>query len=299
MQNEFVVKTKDAGKRLDVFAAENCNITRTQSAALIEKGFCSINGVVTAKNSRKLQSGENVKVILPETAESGIVPEEIPLDIVYEDNELLIVNKTRGLVVHPSHGHDTGTLVNALLFHCKDLSGINGERRPGILHRIDKDTSGLLLVAKNDNAHVKLAAQIKEHTMTREYEAVVSGIVKENGEVRAPIGRSKTDRKKMCVTAYNSKLSATRYEIVKNYKTCTHLRLTLETGRTHQIRVHMAYIGHPVLGDYVYGNGKPKWLNGQCLHARKLGFVHPSVGEYMEFSSELPEYFIKILQEIE
>ena len=200
------------------------------------------------------------------------------------------------MVVHPAPGHYSGTLVNALMYHCKDsLSGINGEIRPGIVHRIDKDTSGLLIVAKNDTAHKGLAAQIKEHSFTREYEAVVNGAVKEDGVVNAPIGRHKTDRKKMCVTTENSREAVTHYFVIERFADSTHLRLRLETGRTHQIRVHMAYIGHSVAGDEVYGNGKPKSLMGQCLHAKKIGFVHPVTGEYLEFDSELPEYFKKFL----
>ena len=243
--------------------------------------------------------GDLVTLDIPEAQPADIFPENIPLDIVYEDEDLLVVNKPKGMVVHPAPGHYSGTLVNALMYHCGDsLSGINGVIRPGIVHRIDRDTSGLLIVAKNDTAHNVLAEQIKEHSFTREYMAVVQGVIKENGTVDAPIGRHRTDRKKMCVTYENSREAVTHYYIQQTYRNNTLIRLRLETGRTHQIRVHMAYIGHPVAGDEVYGNGSPKWLCGQCLHAKKIGFVHPN-GQYMEFDSELPEYFLKLLKNLE
>ena len=232
--------------------------------------------------------------------EVALEAENIPLDIVYEDADVIVVNKPKGLVVHPAAGHWSGTLVNALMYHCGgSLSGINGEIRPGIVHRIDKDTSGLLMVAKNDFAHLRLSEQIKEHSFTREYETVVCGGIKEDGTVNAPIGRHKTDRKKMCVTPENSREAVTHYFVLERFPGYTHLRVRLETGRTHQIRVHMAYLGHPVAGDPVYGNGKHAWLEGQCLHAKKIGFVHPRTGEYMEFDSELPDYFRKFLKSIE
>ena len=288
---------EEAGVRLDKFVSEQTNgeITRSAAVKLIEDGNCTVNGKQVQKNY-KLKAGDNVTVEIPEAVEVDILPENIPLDIVYEDNDLLVVNKPKGMVVHPAPGHYSGTLVNALMYHCKDsLSGINGEIRPGIVHRIDKDTSGLLIVAKNDTAHKGLAEQIKEHSFTREYEAVVNGAVKEDGVVNAPIGRHKTDRKKMCVTTENSREAVTYYFVLERFTDSTHLRLRLETGRTHQIRVHMAYIGHSVAGDEVYGNGKPKSLMGQCLHAKKIGFIHPVTGEYLEFDSELPEYFKKFL----
>ena len=244
--------------------------------------------------------GAEIVIALPEPRSADILPEDIPLEIVYEDEDLLVVNKPKGMVVHPAAGHCSGTLVNALMFHCgSSLSGINGEIRPGIVHRIDKDTSGLLMIAKNDMAHLKLSGQIKEHSFTREYQTVVTGSIKEDGTVNAPIGRHKTDRKKMCVTLENSREAVTHYSVIRNYAGYTHLKVKLETGRTHQIRVHLSYIGHAVAGDEVYGNGKPKWLCGQCLHAKKIGFVHPRTGEYMEFDSELPEYFVKFLKSIE
>lgn len=213
---------------------------------------------------------------------------------------MLVVNKPKGMVVHPAAGHYSGTLVNALMFRCgESLSGINGEIRPGIVHRIDKDTSGLLIVAKNDFAHIGLSEQIKAHTFTREYQAVVAGCIKESGTVNAPIGRHKTDRKRMCVTSENSREAVTHYSVIRNYAGYTHLSVVLETGRTHQIRVHMSYIGHPIAGDEVYSNGKPRWLGGQCLHAKKIGFIHPRTREYLEFDSALPEYFVKFLKSIE
>ncbi|MBQ8903210.1 MAG: RluA family pseudouridine synthase [Oscillospiraceae bacterium] len=288
---------EEAGTRLDKFVSEQTDgeITRSAAVKLIEDGNCTVNGKAVQKNY-KLRAGDRILIEIPEAVDVDILPENIPLDIVYEDNDLLVVNKPKGMVVHPAPGHYSGTLVNALMYHCKDsLSGINGEIRPGIVHRIDKDTSGLLIVAKNDTAHKGLAAQIKEHSFTREYEAVVNGAVKEDGIVNAPIGRHKTDRKKMCVTTENSREAVTHYFVIERFTDSTHLRLRLETGRTHQIRVHMAYIGHSVAGDEVYGNGKPRSLMGQCLHAKKIGFVHPVTGEYLEFDSELPGYFVKFL----
>lgn len=298
--SELIFTAESSGDRLDKFVSEaSCGeITRSAAAKLIEEGGCLVNGSTAPKNY-KLKAGDRVSVEIAEPKEVDILPENIPLDIVYEDEHLLVVNKPKGMVVHPAPGHYSGTLVNALMYHCKDsLSGINGEIRPGIVHRIDKDTSGLLIVAKSDAAHNGLAAQIKEHSFTREYEAVVCGSIKEDGTVNAPVGRHKTDRKKMCVTTENSREAVTHYFVLNNYGNFTHLRLRLETGRTHQIRVHMAYIGHSVAGDEVYGNGKPKWLCGQCLHARKIGFIHPITGQYLEFSSPLPDYFTKFLKNI-
>lgn len=292
---EFIAEA--SGERLDKLLAEAVGeaLTRTAAANYIESGAALVNGKTAAKNY-KVKSGDSIVLEIPEAVEIDIQPENIPLDIVYEDKDLLVVNKPKGMVVHPAPGHYSGTLVNALMYHCKDsLSGINGEIRPGIVHKIDKDTSGLLMVAKNDLAHQGLAAQIKEHSFTREYECVVNGAVKEDGTVNAPIGRHKTDRKKMCVTDLNSREAVTHYKVIENLGNYTHLKCILETGRTHQIRVHMSYMGHPIAGDEVYGNGKPKWLCGQCLHAKKIGFVHPSTGEYMEFDSELPHYFNKFL----
>lgn len=300
-----VTDGKSCGIRIDKYlhdslADETESLTRNAIAILIENEHCTVNGKAVRK-SYKTCLNDEILLFIPEPVETGIYAEDIPLDVIYEDNDLLIINKPRGMVVHPSHGHADKTLVNALMFHCRDsLSGINGEIRPGIVHRIDKDTSGLLLVAKNDLIHANLATQIKEHSVTRQYEAVVSGNVRENGTVDAPIMRHKTDRKKMWVSDNpNARNAVTHYEVIRNYKNAAHLKLTLETGRTHQIRVHMAYIGHSVLGDAVYGNGKPKWLEGQCLHAKKLGFIHPVTRNHMEFESKLPDYFKKILGELE
>ena len=290
---------EDLGVRIDKYVSDNIALTRSAVQGLISRGAVTADGKAVSKNY-KLRGGEMITVEIPEPEPMDAVPENIPLNIVYEDDDLLVVNKPKGMVVHPAHGNYTGTLVNALLYHCGgSLSGINGVIRPGIVHRIDKNTSGLLIVAKNDASHLKLAEQIKAHSFTREYEAVVTGTLKNtSGTVDAPIGRHKTDRKKMCVTPENSRNAITHYEVLKQYGGYAHVRLRLETGRTHQIRVHMAYIGHPVLGDDVYG--KPyKGLEGQCLHARKIGFIHPSTDEYMEFSSELPEYFQSVLRKLE
>lgn len=290
----------DAGQRIDKFLSDNIgNTTRSAVQNLIDKDKITVNNKIVSKNY-KLREGDIISVEIPDPENLDVTAENIPLDIVYEDDDLLIVNKPKGMVVHPAHGNYTGTLVNALLYHCKDsLSGINGVIRPGIVHRIDKNTSGLLIVAKNDISHVRLSEQIKAHSFTREYEAIACGYFKDkSGTVDAPIGRHHTDRKKMCVTYENSKNAVTHYEVIKQYGGYAHLRLRLETGRTHQIRVHLSYINHPVLGDDVYG--KPyKGIDGQCLHARKIGFIHPTTGEYMEFTSELPEYFQKILRIIE
>lgn len=289
----------DGENRLDKQIAENSELTRSAAVRLIERGLVTVDGKAAGKKDVP-KPGAEIEVEIPEPEAADILPENIPLEIVYEDEDVLVVNKPKGMVVHPAAGHYSGTLVNALMFHCGErLSGINGEIRPGIVHRIDKDTSGLLMIAKNDFSHLALSEQIKVHSFTREYSAVVVGAIKEDGTVNAPIGRHKTDRKKMCVTLENSREAITHYRVVKNYAGYTHLNVRLETGRTHQIRVHLSYIGHAVAGDEVYGNGKPKWLNGQCLHARKIGFVHPRTGEYLEFNSELPEYFLKFLKSIE
>lgn len=296
---ETIEITAQGGVRLDKLISEQTELSRSAAVRLIEQGAVLVGGKPANKKDAPA-AGTPIEITLPELQAADILPEDIPLEIVYEDDDLLVVNKPKGMVVHPAAGHYSGTLVNALMFHCGErLSGINGEIRPGIVHRIDKDTSGLLMVAKNDFAHLGLSEQIKEHSFTREYEAVVCGAIKEDGTVNAPIGRHKTDRKRMCVTLENSREAVTHYSVIRNYAGYTHLRVRLETGRTHQIRVHMAYLGHAVAGDEVYGNGKPKWLMGQCLHARKIGFVHPRTGEYMEFDSELPDYFVRFLKEID
>ncbi len=286
--------------RLDVLAAQMADITRSYAAKIIADGNVSVNGKVVSKNT-KVKCGDTVCVNIPAPVSDVALPENIPLDIVYEDADLLVVNKPKGMVVHPATSQQSGTLVNALLYHCKEsLSGIGGVSRPGIVHRIDKDTSGLLIVAKNDNAHNFLAEQIKEHSFTREYEAVVYGNVKnDKGTVNAPIGRHPVKRKQMAVTPVNSRDATTHFEVVARFKGFTHLRLRLETGRTHQIRVHMSYIGYALAGDEVYGPKKViKELGGQCLHARKIGFIHPTTKEYMEFTSELPLYFKEFLEKI-
>lgn len=294
-----IIRLKSDGEnRLDKQIAENSELTRSAAVRLIERGLVTVDGKTAGKKDVP-KPGTEIEVEIPEPEAVDILPENIPLEIVYEDEDVLVVNKPKGMVVHPAAGHYSGTLVNALMFHCGErLSGINGEIRPGIVHRIDKDTSGLLMIAKNDFSHLALSEQIKAHSFTREYSAVVVGAIKEDGTVNAPIGRHKTDRKKMCVTLENSREAITHYSVVKNYAGYTHLNVRLETGRTHQIRVHLSYIGHAVAGDEVYGNGKPKWLNGQCLHARKIGFVHPRTGEYLEFESELPDYFLNFLDSI-
>ncbi len=290
----------DSGTRIDKYISDNINdLTRSAVQGIILSGGVLADGAKISKNYR-IKGSETITVELPEPQPMDAVPENIPLDIVYEDNDLLVVNKPKGMVVHPAHGNYTGTLVNALLHHCgNSLSGINGIIRPGIVHRIDKNTSGLLIVAKNDKSHLHLAEQIKAHSFTREYEAVASGYFKEtDGTIDAPIGRHKTDRKKMCVTAENSRNAVTHYSVIKQYGGYAHVRLRLETGRTHQIRVHLAYIGHAVLGDDVYGKSY-KGIDGQCLHARKIGFIHPTTNEYMEFTSDLPDYFVSILNKLE
>ena len=294
------VPQESCGERIDRYISDTIEgLTRSAVQGLLEKGNILVNGRSVSK-SCKLKGGEELSVELPEPQPMDALPEDIPLDIVYEDSDLLVVNKPKGMVVHPAHGNYTGTLVNALLHHCGDsLSGINGVIRPGIVHRIDKNTSGLLIVAKNDAAHLHLADQIKVHSFTREYEAVAKGFFRETpGTIDAPIGRHKIDRKKMCVTQENSRNAVTHYEVLRQYGGYAHVRLRLETGRTHQIRVHLAYMGNPVLGDDVYG--KPfKGIDGQCLHARKIGFIHPKTGEYMEFTSELPDYFRAVLNKLE
>lgn len=289
----------DENYRLDVYTASVCGCTRSFAAHLIEGGGVKVNGYAAAKN-RRLKYGDAVSITVPAAEKYTAEPENISLDIVYEDSDLLVVNKPKGMVVHPAAGNKSGTLVNALLYHCGgDLSGINGVMRPGIIHRIDKNTSGLLLAAKNDNAHNFLSAQIKEHSLTREYEAVVYGIIKQDeGSVNAPIGRHPVKRKQMAVTQKNSKNAVTHYKVIERLDGFTYVKLRLETGRTHQIRVHMAYIGHPVAGDDVYGPHRCiTKLDGQCLHARTLGFVHPVTRKYMEFTSPLPEYFTRFLKE--
>ena len=302
MELSFLVSGDRAGERIDAFLSKEIeNTSRSAISKNIEKGLITVNGKSVSK-SYKVCSDDEVCVTVEEPKELDVVPQDIKLDIVYEDDDLLVVNKPKGMVVHPAAGNYTDTLVNALLFHCKDsLSGINGVLRPGIIHRIDKNTSGLLIVAKNDVSHRFLAEQIKEHSFTREYLTIVYGNIKDEcGTVDAPIGRHPVDRKKMCVTQKNSKHAVTHYEVLERLNGYTMLRCKLETGRTHQIRVHMAYIGHPVAGDDVYGPKKViKSLEGQCLHAHKIGFIHPTSKEYMEFSSEIPDTFSDFLHKLQ
>ncbi len=290
----------DNSVRLDCFLSTNINMTRSSIQKLIEEGNVLVNDKKIGK-SYKLKAGDKILVTIPDPQPLELKAEEIPLDIVYEDDYLLVVNKPKNMVVHPAPGNYSNTLVNALLFHCKDsLSGINGVMRPGIVHRIDKDTSGLLIVAKNDLSHQFLANQIKEHSFTREYEAVVVGQFKDmEGDVELPIGRHPVKRKQMAVTYKNSKPAKTHYKVLQSSNNLSHIRLTLFTGRTHQIRVHMSALGHPVAGDTVYGRAGSKFkkLSGQCLHAKKIGFIHPITKEYMEFESDLPDYFKEFLKE--
>lgn len=295
------ITAEESNVRIDALLADNIeDLSRNAAQNLIAGGFVTLNGKPVKKN-HKVTAGEVFEVVLPEIAEVPLTPQAIPLDIIYEDADLIVVNKPRGMVVHPAPGHDDGTLVNALMYHCGDsLSGIGGELRPGIVHRIDKDTSGLIIAAKNDFTHRGLSAQLSDHSLSREYEAIVHGSFKEDrGTVNRPIGRNEKDRKKMAVTEKNSRSAITHWQVIDRYKGYTHIRCNLETGRTHQIRVHMASIGHPLLGDYTYGSPSPeKGLEGQCLHARKLRFTHPRTEKYIELESPLPEYFINVLKKL-
>ena len=281
------------GQRLDVFLAERAGMTRSAVQRLLEQGLVTCGGRPVRKNA-KTAAGAVYRLTLPEAQPVALVAQAIPLDVVYEDADVLVINKPKGMVVHPAAGHADGTLVNALLHYCGDsLSGINGEKRPGIIHRIDRDTTGLLIVAKNDFAHQALSEQLKDHTLRRTYECIVrGGFSEDNGTVDAPIGRHPVDRKKMAVTEKNSRPAVTHWEVIARYGQYTHLRCRLETGRTHQIRVHMAYIRHPIAGDPVYGIGKPELgLTSQCLHARELTFLHPRTGEAVTVCCPLPEEF--------
>ena len=289
------------GKRLDAYLADSIDdLTRSAAANLIEAGAVLVCGRAAAK-SYKIAGGETVEVTLPEPESIDAVPQDIPLDVVYEDSDVIVVNKPSGMVVHPAPGHADGTLVNALLYHCgESLSGIGGALRPGIVHRIDRDTSGLIIAAKNDAAHQSLTSQLSDHTLGRTYECIVTGNLREDaGTVDAPIARHPTDRKKMAVVP-GGRNAVTHWEVIARYPGYTHVRCRLETGRTHQIRVHMAYLGHPILGDTVYGNKKEEpGLTGQCLHAVGLRFLHPRTGELVQLSCELPEEFTKMLKKID
>ena len=295
---EIIVEESDINKRIDVFLAKNLeSFSRSYIQDLIKKGKATIGGKSIKANYR-LRNGDNVVLNIPKPEPLEILPENIPLDILYEDNDVILVNKPKGMVVHPAAGHYSGTLVNALLYHCKDnLSGINGVLRPGIVHRIDMDTTGVIIACKNDNAHQNIAKQLAEHSITRRYVAIVNGNLKEDeGVVDAPIARAKNDRKKMAVDK-DGKTAVTHYKVLERIKNYTYIECVLETGRTHQIRVHMSYINHPLLGDEIYSGKKESMkLQGQCLHAMVLGFIHPTTNEYMEFKAPIPEYFNEILK---
>ena len=298
----ITLRTDRDGERSDAFLARSVpDLTRSAAQKLLEQGMVKRRGAPLKKNDR-LSAGEELELTLPDPEPLDVVPQNIPLDVVYEDEDVIVVNKPVGLVVHPAPGHPDGTLVNALLYHCGDsLSGVNGVLRPGIVHRIDRDTSGLIIAAKNDRAHLALAEQLQDHSLARTYAAVtVGGLKEDEGTIDAPIGRHPVDRKKMAVDWKNGKRAVTHYTVLGRYPGYTYVECRLETGRTHQIRVHMASIGHPLLGDVVYGSKKP-WpgLAGQCLHARKLRFVHPSTGELVEVECPLPDWFETVLKQID
>lgn len=291
----------ESGRVDALIAAALPDLSRAFVQRLLEDGRVTCRGR-PVKKSFKPEIGDELAVDIPEPERPMVTAEEIPLDVVYEDRDVIVINKPKGMVVHPAPGHPGGTLVNALMAHCgAELSGINGVLRPGIVHRIDKDTSGLIIAAKNDAAHKALAAQLADHSLSRTYECVVVGNLREDsGTVDAPIGRHPTDRKRQCVRPDNSKPAVTHWEVIRRYPGCTHVRCRLETGRTHQIRVHMAHIGHPILGDTVYGAKKPyPGLDGQCLHARSLRFAHPTTGEEMTVETQLPKYFTDLLTKLE
>lgn len=289
------------GERIDKYLSEQLeDMTRSHIQKLIKENMVRVNGM-TVKSNFKLSASDQIEVEIPELKEPDILPENIPLDILYEDQDILVVNKPKGMVVHPAPGHYTGTLVNAIMYHCKDnLSGINGVMRPGIVHRIDMDTTGSLLICKNDRAHQALAEQLKEHSITRKYHAIVHGRLKEDeGTIDKPIGRHPIDRKKMSVHCTNGREAVTHYRVLKRFQQFTYIECQLETGRTHQIRVHMSSIGHPILGDQVYGPAKcPYKLQEQTLHAKVLGITHPTTGKYMEFDAPLPDYFQGLLEKM-
>ena len=301
LNEQITVTAQESGDRVDALLARSIEgLTRSAAQRLIDEGCVLLDGKSVKKNY-KCSAGDEFSVSLPEPEDIELKPQDIPIDIVYEDSDVIVVNKARGMVVHPAPGHYDGTLVNALMFHCGDsLSGIGGEKRPGIVHRIDKDTSGLLIVAKNDFAHLALSEQLSDRSLSRVYEAVVKGRLREDsGTIDAPIGRHPTDRKRMAVTDKNSRNAVTHWEVIARYNGYTHVRCYLETGRTHQIRVHMAHIGHPLLGDFTYGAPSPeKGLEGQCLHAKKLKFIHPRTGEPVELETELPDWFKEVLSKL-
>ena len=300
-QREFIVEAEAAGQRIDRFlSGEDTGLSRSALQGLVADGHVLCNGKSIAK-SLKLKAGDTILLEIPDAKPIEAVPQNIPLDIVYEDDHLLVVNKPKGMVVHPAPGNPDGTLVNALLWHCKgSLSGIGGEIRPGIVHRIDKDTSGLIIAAKNDFAHAALAAQLKDHSLARTYVCIVCGKIKDDsGTIDAPIGRHPADRKKMAVTEKNSRSAVTHWRVLERFSGYTLVECKLETGRTHQIRVHMAYRGHPILGDMVYGHKKPELgQDSQCLHAKELRFVHPRTGQLVTVCCELPDYFTALLEKL-
>ena len=296
---KYIIEEDKVGKRLDVFVSETCeNMSRSFAQGIIEKEQVKVNDKVK-KSKYKLKLKDEISIEKSEPVELQVEAEDIPLDIVYEDSDIIVVNKPQNMVVHPAPGNYNGTLVNGLLHHCTDLSGINGVIRPGIVHRIDKDTSGILVVAKNDNAHNSLAAQLKDHSMKRTYYAIVEGIIKEDeGTVRTQIGRHPVERIKMAVVK-EGKEAITNYRVIERFKNHTLVECRLETGRTHQIRVHMSHLHHPLVGDLVYGHKKQRFkLQGQALHAKNLGLIHPTTGEYMEFDSKLPKYFEEVLDKL-
>ena len=298
----YIVNEEENGKRLDVYiASKDEETTRSSAQRQIEQGNVVVNGKVITKVSYKVTEGDDIKIEEQEPVEIELKAQDIPIDIIYEDKDIIVVNKPKGMVVHPANGNSDGTLVNAIMAICKDsLSGIGGEIRPGIVHRLDKDTSGLLIVAKNDMAHVNMSEQIKRHEVKKTYIALVRGVVKENeATIDMPIGRSNSDRKKMAVTK-NGKNAVTHIKVLKRYDKYTLLEINIETGRTHQIRVHLSHIGYPVIGDYIYSNGKNEFgIVGQCLHAKSLEFKHPITGKDMKLEAPLPEYFEKVLQELD
>lgn len=301
--NRMIFTADEEGERVDLFLNERLpDFSRSYLQKLIKNNLVAVNGK-TVKSSCRLTLDDTVHIEIPDDVKPDILPEPIPLDILYEDKDLLVVNKPKGMVVHPAAGHYSGTLVNALLYHCEGcLSGINGVLRPGIVHRIDRDTTGSLVVCKNDMAHHSLAKQLKDHTISRYYRAIVRGRVsEEEGIVDAPVGRHPTDRKRMAINYRNGKSAVTHYKVLQRFSSFTYIECHLETGRTHQIRVHMASLNHPLLGDSVYGPSKSPFrhLEGQCLHAMTLGFIHPRTGKYMECAAPLPEYFEKLLDQLE
>ena len=299
--NVVIVTAEESGERVDALLARHLDGFSRSAAQRLLEGGAVLLGDRPVKKNYVCAAGERFFVTLPALAEIPLVPQDIPLEVVYEDDDVIVVNKPRGMVVHPAPGHADGTLVNALLYHCGDsLSGVGGEKRPGIVHRIDKDTSGLIIAAKNDAAHLALSAQLSDHSLRREYEAVVRGNLREDsGTIDAPVGRHPTDRKRMAVTQKGSRHAVTHWEVLARYRGYTHVRCRLETGRTHQIRVHMAHIGHPLLGDFTYGAPSPdKGLEGQCLHARRLRFLHPASGVPVELETPLPEYFLEVLKKL-